>query len=214
MIKKLSRRILAVFLTVCTLIPAFALSVPIVSATEVKSSSSVSYISQLKVATDDYERLLKDGFMSIDTNINYKGYVYLKYKITDNPEEAITGIVFSHQKSDTITYRGRTYELLSDVNFSVSNFSSNCMYLYFTHESDPYGTTEFLTSLDVIQTDSSFSLKGKNYKPVLCDSTNMPADIDGSDIESYPFISSKRTYLVYESQPDPDAVYQKSGNDE
>lgn len=214
MIKRLSKKVMAIFLSVCTLISTMVLSVPVVSAAEEKSDSSVSYVSKLKVATNDNERLAKDGFMCIDTNINYKSYVYLKYKTTDNSEEAITGLVFSHQKSNTIIYGGRTYKLLSDVNFSASNYSSNSMYLYYTYESDPYGTTEFLTNLDVIQTDSSFSIKGKNYKPVLCDSTNMPADIDGSDIESYPFISSNRTYLIYTSQPSPDAVYQKSGNDE
>lgn len=214
MIKRLFKKVTPILLSVCTLMSTLILSAPVVSAAEEKSDSSVRYVSELKVATNDDERLANDGFVSIDTNINYQSYVYLKYKTTDNPEKAITGIVFSHQKSDTIIYSGRKYNLLSDVDFSASNSNSNSMYLYFTYESDPYGTTEFLTNLDVIQTDSSFSLKGKNYKPVLCDSTNMPADIDGSDIKTWPFISSKRTYLIYESQPSPDAVYQKSGNDE
>lgn len=211
MIKKLSQKILAAFLATCTLMSIFALSIPVVSAAEVKSNSSVSYISALKVATNDEERYAKSGFEFIDKNINSNSYVYLGYKRTFNPEEAITGIVFSNQKSDTITYGGRTYQLLSSVNFSPYNY--NLMYLYFTYEPDPYGTTEYLTNLDVIQTDSSFSLKGNNYKPVLYEPTNMPADIDGSNIEDFPFISSKRTYLIYESQPSPEAVYQKTGND-
>lgn len=59
MIKRLSKKVIAIFLLVCTLISTMALSVPVVSAADNKSDSSVNYISEIYVSNATSESYAK-----------------------------------------------------------------------------------------------------------------------------------------------------------
>lgn len=120
MIKRLSKKVIAIFLSVCTLISTMALSVPVVSAADNKSDSSVNYISEICVSNSTNESYAKqvitdNGYTLVNHNFNEKSkyYIYLGYKTTNNVEDALTGLVFSNDAKQSINYRGRTYYIVS-----------------------------------------------------------------------------------------------------
>lgn len=243
MIKRLSKKVIAIFLSVCTLISTMALSVPVVSAADNKSDSSVNYISEICVSNSTNESYAKqvitdNGYTLVNHNFNEKSkyYIYLGYKTTNNVEDALTGLVFSNDAKQSINYRGRTYYIVSaavppgatalpggpgTVNFN-SDSGQKPQYLYYTKEEDPYGTTEYLTNIDAVGTAGS-TLDGKEYKTVVSAETGLPQnlnepilDYDANIFVNYNKWFNKRPYiyLAYKSQMSPDAAYQKLGNED
>lgn len=221
MIKIIYKKFTAIFLSVCILTSTIILSVPVVSAVDKKSSSSVSYISSLHIATTVDDRNAKGSpYTYIDKNLDDNSYVYLGYSLTNNVNEAITGIVFSKEMKDKLTYNGRNYNLLDSVNLNKDK-NQQSLYLYYTKEQDPYSTTEYLTHLDVVGTANS-SLKGQDYKTVVCAETGFPQNLnepilnyDANPAFSYNDWFNKRPYfyLSYQSQMSTNDVYQKLGNE-
>lgn len=230
MIKRLSKKVIAIFLSVCTLISTMALSVPVVSAADNKSDSSVNYISEICVSNSTNESYAKqvitdNGYTLVNHNFNEKSkyYIYVGYKTTNNVEDALTGLVFSNDAKQSINYRGRTYNIVSaavppgatalpggpgTVNFN-SDSGQKPQYLYYTKEEDPYGTTEYLTNIDAVGTANS-TLDGKEYKTVVSAETGLPQNLNAASdsFDKKPYI-----YLGYQSQMSPDATYQKLGNE-
>lgn len=226
MIKRLSKKVIAIFLLVCTLISTMALSVPVVSAADNKSDSSVNYISEIYVSSSDSEEYAKNyiknkGYTLVNHNFNEKSKycVYLGYKTTNNVEDALTGLVFSRELNPSVNYCGRKYNLVTvkngvtgtemTVNFNSDNNQID-LYLYYTKEEDPYGTTEYLTNLDAVGTANS-TLDGKEYKTVVSAETGKPQNLNAASdsFDKKPYI-----YLGYQSQMSPDAAYQKLGNED
>lgn len=226
MIKRLSKKVIAIFLLVCTLISTMALSVPVVSAADNKSDSSVNYISEIYVSSSDSEEYAKNyiknkGYTLVNHNFNEKSKycVYLGYKTTNNVEDALTGLVFSRELNPSVNYCGRKYNLVTvkngvtgtemTVNFNSDNNQID-LYLYYTKEEDPYGTTEYLTNLDAVGTANS-TLDGKEYKTVVSAETGKPQNLNAASdsFDKKPYI-----YLGYQSQMSPDATYQKVGNED
>lgn len=226
MIKRLSKKVIAIFLLVCTLISTMALSVPVVSAADNKSDSSVNYISEIYVSSSDSEEYAKNyiknkGYTLVNHNFNEKSKycVYLGYKTTNNVEDALTGLVFSRELNPSVNYCGRKYNLVTakngvtgtemTVNFNSDNNQID-LYLYYTKEEDPYGTTEYLTNLDAVGTANS-TLDGKEYKTVVSVETGLPQNLNAASdsFDKKPYI-----YLGYQSQMSPDATYQKVGNED
>lgn len=226
MIKRLSRKVMTIFLSVCTLISTMALSVPVVSAADNKSDSSVNYISEIYVSSSDSEEYAKNyiknkGYTLVNHNFNEKSKycVYLGYKTTNNVEDALTGLVFSRELNPSVNYCGRKYNLVTvkngvtgtemTVNFNSDNNQID-LYLYYTKEEDPYGTTEYLTNLDAVGTANS-TLDGKEYKTVVSAETGKPQNLNAASdsFDKKPYI-----YLGYQSQMSPDATYQKVGNED
>lgn len=229
MIKRLSKKVIAIFLSVCTLISTMALSVPVVSAADNKSDSSVNYISEICVSNSTNESYAKqaitdNGYTLVNHNFNEKSkfYVYLGYKTTNNVEDALTGLVFSNDAKQSINYRGRTYYIVSaavppgvtDLPAGTVNFNSDSgqkpQYLYYTKEEDPYGTTEYLTNIDAVGTAGS-TLDGKEYKTAVSAETGLPQNLNAA---SNSFDKKPYIYLGYQSQMSPDATYQKLGNED
>ncbi len=225
MIKRLSKKVIAIFLLVCTLISTMALSVPVVSAADNKSDSSVNYISEIYVSSSDSEEYAKNyiknkGYTLVNHNFNEKSKycVYLGYKTTNNVEDALTGLVFSRELNPSVNYCGRKYNLVTvkndvtgtemTVNFNSDNNQID-LYLYYTKEEDPYGTTEYLTNLDAVGTANS-TLDGKEYKTVVSAETGKPQNLNAA---SNSFDKKPYIYLGYQSQMSPDATYQKVGNE-
>lgn len=225
MIKRLSKKVIAIFLLVCTLISTMALSVPVVSAADNKSGSSVNYISEIYVSSSDSEEYAKNyiknkGYTLVNHNFNEKSKycVYLGYKTTNNVEDALTGLVFSRELNPSVNYCGRKYNLVTvkndvtgtemTVNFNSDNNQID-LYLYYTKEEDPYGTTEYLTNLDAVGTANS-TLDGKEYKTVVSAETGKPQNLNAA---SNSFDKKPYIYLGYQSQMSPDAAYQKVGNE-
>lgn len=226
MIKRLSKKVMAIFLLVCTLISTMALSVPVVSATDNKSDSSVNYISEIYVSSSDSEEYAKNyiknkGYTLVNHNFNEKSKycVYLGYKTTNNVEDALTGLVFSRELNPSVNYCGRKYNLVTvkndvtgtemTVNFNSDNNQID-LYLYYTKEEDPYGTTEYLTNLDAVGTANS-TLDGKEYKTAVSAETGKPQNLNAA---SNSFDKKPYIYLGYQSQMSPDAAYQKVGNED
>lgn len=229
MIKRLSKKVIAIFLSVCTLISTMALSVPVVSAADNKSDSSVNYISEICVSNSTNESYAKqaitdNGYTLVNHNFNEKSkyYIYLGYKTTNNVEDALTGLVFSNDAKQSINYRGRTYYIVSaavppgatalpggTVNFN-SDSGQKPQYLYYTKEEDPYGTTEYLTNIDAVGTAGS-TLDGKEYKTAVSAETGLPQNLNAA---SNSFDKKPYIYLGYQSQMSPDATYQKLGNED
>lgn len=226
MIKRLSKKVIAIFLLVCTLISTMALSVPVVSAADNKSDSSVNYISEIYVSSSDSEEYAKNyiknkGYTLVNHNFNEKSKycVYLGYKTTNNVEDALTGLVFSRELNPSVNYCGRKYNLVTvkndvtgtemTVNFNSDNNQID-LYLYYTKEEDPYGTTEYLTNLDAVGTANS-TLDGKEYKTVVSAETGKPQNLNAA---SNSFDKKPYIYLGYQSQMSPDATYQKVGNED
>lgn len=226
MIKRLSKKVMAIFLLVCTLISTMALSVPVVSAADNKSDSSVNYISEIYVSSSDSEEYAKNyiknkGYTLVNHNFNEKSKycVYLGYKTTNNVEDALTGLVFSRELNPSVNYCGRKYNLVTvkngvtgtemTVNFNSDNNQID-LYLYYTKEEDPYGTTEYLTNLDAVGTANS-TLDGKEYKTAVSAETGKPQNLNAASdsFDKKPYI-----YLGYQSQMSPDAAYQKLGNED
>lgn len=216
MLRKLSKKLLASVLSICTLMSVFVLSVPVAYAQE--SSNETSYVSELKAVnaeTVSYAKELLDGYTIIDHNFDVSGKrgVFIGYKTTTNVEQAITGIVFSDSSSpNKITYGGREYLRLEEQGSYVvfdSSGKSKSLCLYYTKEKDPYNTTEYLTALDAVGTKNS-AMQGKDYKTVVNASTNMPQNVgEAKDDNKLPYI-----YLAYQSEPDSGSEYQKLGNNE
>lgn len=165
MIKEISKRILAVFLTAFTLIFTLGLSTPAASAEEIISSSATSYISEVYVSpftnkADAKKDIADQGYTLIDHNFNEnsKNVKYIGYKRTNNPEEALTGLLLSKTSTTSmLIYRGRTYyRVLAPVEGQMKSVNLNDdddqmpLYLYYTHENAPYDTTEYLTALDAV----------------------------------------------------------------
>lgn len=226
MIKRLSKKVMAIFLLVCTLISTMALSVPVVSAADNKSDSSVNYISEIYVSSSDSEEYAKNyiknkGYTLVNHNFNEKSKycVYLGYKTTNNVEDALTGLVFSRELNPSVNYCGRKYNLVTvkndvtgtemTVNFNSDNNQID-LYLYYTKEEDPYGTTEYLTNLDAVGTANS-TLDGKEYKTAVSAETGKPQNLNAA---SNSFDKKPYIYLGYQSQMSPDAAYQKVGNED
>lgn len=226
MIKRLSKKVIAIFLLVCTLISTMALSVPVVSAADNKSDSSVNYISEIYVSSSDSEEYAKNyiknkGYTLVNHNFNEKSKycVYLGYKTTNNVEDALTGLVFSRELNPSVNYCGRKYNLVTvkndvtgtemTVNFNSDNNQID-LYLYYTKEEDPYGTTEYLTNLDAVGTANS-TLDGKEYKTAVSAETGKPQNLNAA---SNSFDKKPYIYLGYQSQMSPDATYQKVGNED
>lgn len=229
MIKRLSKKVMAIFLSVCTLISTMVLSVPVVSAADNKSDSSVKYISEIYVSNATSESYAKKtitdkGYTLVDHNFNEKSkssVVYLGYKTTNNVEDALTGLVFSNDTRESINYGGRTYYSILSTNPGATifpganvNFNSDSgqkpQYLYYTKEEDSYGTTEYLTNIDAVGTAGS-TLDGKEYKTVVSVETGLPQNLNAASdsFDKKPYI-----YLGYQSQMSPNATYQKVGNED
>ena len=242
MIKRLSKKVIAIFLSVCTLISTMALSVPVVSAADNKSDSSVKYISEICVSNATSESYAKKtitdkGYTLVDHNFNEKSkssVVYLGYKTTNNVEDALTGLVFSNDTRESINYGGRTYYSVSSTNPGATlipganvNFNSDekqiSLYLYYTKEADPYATTEYITNLDAVGTSNS-DLQGKDYKTVVSAKTGkpqnlnepfVPQDFENDDPDmDFDYNERPYIYLAYQSEMSANDLYQKLGNDD
>ena len=157
----------------------------------------------------------------VNHNFNEKSKycVYLGYKTTNNVEDALTGLVFSRELNPSVNYCGRKYNLVTvkndvtgtemTVNFNSDNNQID-LYLYYTKEEDPYGTTEYLTNLDAVGTANS-TLDGKEYKTAVSAETGKPQNLNAA---SNSFDKKPYIYLGYQSQMSPDAAYQKVGNED
>ncbi len=219
MVRKLSKKLLASVLSICTLMSVFVLGIPTAYAQEYSNTpSAISYVSELKAVNSDSASNAKsflNGYTIIDHNFDVTGKrgIYIGYKTSTDIEQAITGIVFSDSSSPSkITYGGREYLRLEEQGRYVvldSSGKSKSLCLYYTKAKDPHNTTEYLTALDAVGTKNS-AMQGKDYKTVVNASTNMPQNVgEAKGGNKLPYI-----YLAYQSVPDLGSEYQKLGNDE
>ena len=175
-------------------------------------ATEIRYISEITAAVKDSGKaqLENSGYTIVDSQFVDKNsdWVYIGYKTTTDKDDAITGLVFSTINASTINYKGRTYTKNGGHNISERyNY-----YLYFTKEKDRTATTEYITSLALLQTPifkddhRSCKLYGKNYKVVGSTENNCSFDFNNASGKTF----YNAIYLVYESVLDPDA-YTKQG---
>ncbi len=232
-LKSMAKKTVAMFLTLCIAMSIVTVGIPSAFAADnadktkepsTVASNTTTYISELNAinsSSRDYAKELieKDGFTFIDHNtmVGTDRCVYVGYKTDINPENAITGLLFSEKFEKEIKYKGRTYlPVLHKSPFGYDSygtppFRSDCddvetLYLYYTKETSESETTEYLTAVDVAES-TSYTLRGKDYQSVVCAETNCPQNLNDPD-EKQP------TFLIYQAQMSPDDVYQKEGTEE
>ena len=209
--KNLVKTITSLTLILCMLISTVAVaavSVGAASATyisEIRTACATSIDAAKKILTDEGYTVLHHDMNNKVPNQNY--WIYLGYKTTTNPAEAITGMVFSHEKNDTLYFNERNY----NIEKGKSNFNEGAggqnLYLYYTKESAKSYTTEYITALDVLASTDECTLKNKAYKAVGSVTNNYTVNAnEGVD-------GAKPAYIVYQSILDPDA-YKKLGVNE
>lgn len=181
------------------------------------SAATVKYISDIRTGCADSisaaKKILTDeGYTVIHHDMNnkvpnQKKWIYVGYKTTTNPDEAITGLVFSNEKKDSIYYNEKTYTIEKGKSDFNAGAGGDYIYLYYTKDKDASYTTEYLTALDVVASTDSCSLYKKNYKTVGSTSSNYSMNAnEGVD-------GAKPVYLVYQSVLDSNA-YEKQGTNE
>lgn len=107
----MKRRTVAIFISILMIL---SMLYPIKVKAETKATKT--YISQIYFSSDDDNKgdcvkdLVASGVPSgnvvdHDFNCNAKGkFIYLGYKTTTNPDEAIRGLIFSRRKVNSLTY--------------------------------------------------------------------------------------------------------------
>ena len=154
----------------------------------VSAAAPTRYISEITVAVGPEGRssLESRGYSVLFQGMNLvsgdEGSVYLGYKKGSN---AITGLVVSTQRSQTISYDGASYSLVSDDSLNYGT-DGTALYLYCTRD-DAAG--EKITSLDTASgfssTDEVLSLRNDGSAPVrMSDGTlaNLDRGISNSEI--------------------------------
>ncbi len=150
--------------------------------------AKTSYLSEITVAvgTDGRSSLESRGYSVLFQGLNLSGSdessVYLGYK---KGSSAITGLVVSTQRSQTLSYGGASYSLVSDYSLNYGT-NGTALYLYYTRD-DAAG--EKITSLDTASgfssTDDVLSLRNDGSSPVrMSDGTlaNLDSGISNSEI--------------------------------
>ncbi len=154
----------------------------------VSAAAATSYISELTVAVGAEGRtsLESRGYSVLFQGLNLSGSdessVYLGYK---KGSSAITGLVVSTQRSQTLSYDGASYSLVSDYSLNYGT-GGTALYLYYTRDG---AAGEKITSLDTASgfssTDEVLSLRNDGSAPVrMSDGTlaNLDSGISNSEI--------------------------------
>ena len=164
------------------------LAVLVLAGLPVQTYAKESYISDITVAVG------ADGRASLENrgyNVLFQGMnlvsdedsaVFLGYK---TGYDAITDLVVSTQCSDTVSYNGLTYHLVSGTSLNSGTYGRS-LYLYYTKDSSAGSK---ITSLDTASgfsdTDEVISLRNDGSSPVhMIDGTlaNMDSGIANSEI--------------------------------
>ncbi len=215
--KKISKKLLSLLLVVIMIFSMTTVS--IVSVVSVSAENVKTYISEVKVSAANSidaakANLTKDGFTVIHHDMNNKvpfpsttiTYIYVGYKTTTNPDEAITGLAFNNNSnpSDTYVYNGIEYKIESGkVDFN-KGAGGDYIYLYYTKNAK---TNERITALDAAASTDDYSLWQKDgYKAVVSMSDNLPLNANNG------IKGAKPSFLVYQSE-DTETYSKKGDND-
>ena len=221
--KKISKKLLSLFLVMIMMFSMITVSIVSASAenhktsvVETNESSTTTYISEVKVSAGSSidaakANLTKDGFTVIGHDMNnkvsnQKTWIYVGYKTTTNPDEAITGLAFYNASNppDTYVYKDIEYKIESDkVDFN-KDAGGSYIYLYYTKNPK---TNERITALDAAATTDGYSLwQNHEYKTVVSMNDNMPLSVNDG------IKGSKPSFLVYQSEDTE--VYSKKGEND
>ena len=210
--KNMMTRPISIILILCVLISLVSV------AAVTTSAETVKYISDIRTGCADSlsaaKKILTDeGYTVIHHDMNnkvpnQKKWIYIGYKTSTNIDDAITGLVFSSSKQNSIKHEQKTYNIEKGQNDFNAGAGGDYIYLYYTKDkSNKLSTTEYLTALDVAASTDDFSLYKKNYKTVNSVSNkyaqNGNAGVTGA----------KPCYLTYNSVLDSNA-YQKQGKND
>lgn len=116
----------------------------------VKAATTKNYISQIYFSSDNDSKsdcvkdLVSKGVPSgnvIDQDFNCEAggkFIYLGYKTTTNPDEAIRGLIFQESKVNSLQYNGITYYPITaasgDLDFNQGTGKGADIYLYYTKD--------------------------------------------------------------------------------
>lgn len=209
--KKISKKLLSLLLVVIMIFSMITVSIVSVSAENVKT-----YISEVKVSAGysidaAKSALTKDGFTVIGHDMNnkvpsQKTWIYVGYKTTTNPNDAITGLAFYNASNppDTYVYKDIEYKIESGkVDFN-KDAGGDYIYLYYTKNAK---TNERITALDAAASTDGHSLWQKDgYKAVVSMSDNLPLSANNG------IKGAKPSFLVYQSE-DTETYSKKGDND-
>ncbi len=178
-------------------------------------AATTTYISDVRTgcanSLDKAKKILTDeGYTVIHHDMNNKvpnqnTWIYVGYKTTTNINDAITGLIFSKEKKDSIQHEQKKYTIEKGKNNFNAGAGGDSIYLYYTKDkSNKLSTTEFITALDASASTDDFNIYKQNYKTVCSTSHNHSQNVNaGVD-------HAKQSYLVYNSILDPNA-YKKQG---
>lgn len=209
--KKGLNRALATVLILCTMLSMISI------ATATAGAASTKYISDVKTGCAstlaDAKKILTDeGYTVIHHDMNnrvpnQKKWIYVGYKTTTNPDDAITGLIFSSIKQDSIQHEQKKYTIEKGKNNFNEGAGGDSIYLYYTKDkSNKYKTTEYITALDAVASSNDFGIYKQNYKAVGSVSHNHSQNVNaGVD-------RAKPSYLTYNSIIDPNAYIKQGEN--
>ncbi len=209
--QRIGKRLIAIILSLCMIFSMMA-----VATVSVGAENATTYISEVKVSAassldaarsnlskEDYTVIGHDMNNHVD---NQKTWIYVGYKTTTNPNEAITGLALYNDQNppNTYVYRDVEYTIESNKVDLNKDAGGDHIYLYYTKSAK---TGERITALDAAATYDGYSLWQKDgYKTVVSMQDNLPLNAnDGSN-------DAKPVYLVYQSE-DTEA-YNKKGENE
>lgn len=209
--KKISKKLLSLILVVIMIFSMTTVSIVSVSAENVKT-----YVSEVKVSAGysidaAKSALTKDGFTVIGHDMNnkvpsQKTWIYVGYKTTTNPNEAITGLAFYNASNppDTYVYKDIEYKIESGKVDLNKDAGGDYIYLYYTKNAK---TNERITALDAAASTDDYSLWQKDgYKAVVSMTDNLPLSANNG------IKGAKPSFLVYQSE-DTETYSQKGDND-
>ncbi len=186
-------------------------------ATVSAGAQTVTYISDVKTGcasnlNEAKKILTSQGYTVIHHDMNNSvpnqcRWIYVGYKTTTNINDAITGLIFSNEKKDSIYYDEKTYKIESSRNDFNSGAGGEYIYLYYTKDKNASYTTEYLTALDAVASRDGYGLRGQNYKTVGSTNNNYAQNVNAG------INRAKPSYLTYNSILDPNA-YKKQGVNE
>lgn len=116
----------------------------------VKAATTKNYISQIYFSSDNDSKsdcvkdLTSKGVPSgnvVDQDFNCEAggrFIYLGYKTTTNPDDAIRGLIFQESKVNSLQYNGITYYPITaasgDLDFNQGTGKGADIYLYYTKD--------------------------------------------------------------------------------
>ena len=184
MIKKKDKTLKFALKTVCILLLALVAA----GSMYLCACASTSYISDITVASGakGREHLENKGYSVLFQGMNMvtdsDSAVYIGYK---TGSDAVTDLVVSTQRSDSVTYNGCNYKLVSNTSLNKGT-DGKPLYLYYTKDSSAGGK---ITSLDTVSgfsdTDEVVSLRNDGSSPVrMSDGTvaNLDKGVSNSQI--------------------------------